>query len=287
MKKIFSFMLSVLVIAVMISSMSVGAYADISNVIKTGGGSFAEAEPAVGYDALEKLLEDCKVEQLPAKSSYLEECKDMYMDSGKTAGAHAYIKPNAKASKIVNIYQGMPVQLFAVEGDWGCVSFYDHQNEKKAGWVYLENLSEKYPGETVVFGKKNLDNCEYAHGAELVEVQSEIEKSKFNFVDSKTKYFEISDEWCDKPSAAFVFDYQVISRNGVTRAYGERDVYINSGEGWEYTGSFEVNEKFSPVRCEMYFEEATVVKAIAVIPTGASAENFISRVNVDKVYYIN
>lgn len=287
MKKILLLMISVLLVTVMIAGLPFSAYAEVNNTIKTKGNTTPVTDSAVHSGELEQLLEDCKVEQLPKKNSYLEEPIDMYMDSGKATGAHAYIKPNAKASKIVNIYQGMPVQLFAIEGDWGCVSFYDHTNEKKAGWVYLENLSENYPGETTVFGKANLDKYEDEIGVELVAVQPGIEKSGFNFVDTKTRYFTLDKAWANEPCAALIFDYQVISRNGVIRAYGERDVYINGGDGWEYAGSFDVSKDFAPVHCELYFDEASVVKALAVIPVGASAENFEYRLNIDKAYYVS
>ncbi len=286
MKKKFISLLILLAMALSLTAgmgISASAESAIKNVIKKGGQeeSFTQ-EPE---DDLLKLLEDCSVTQMPKKSSYLDEPITMYMDSGSTEGAYAYREPAGNARTVANIYQGVSVQLLAIEDDWGIVVFYNSSNVKKAGWAYLENLSSEYPGETISFGKENLESCEMWHGNEYKPVQPEIEWSKFNFVDTKTKYTVIAEPWCDYPCAALVFDYQVTSRNGVQRAYGERDVYINGGDGWEYVGSFEVEADMDAVRCEIYFDEPKLVKAIASIPVGASAENFVFRQAVECAYY--
>ena len=273
-----------LVLAAMVVSLAAGmglsASADsINNTIK-GKGSAAAAEKSPDEDIM-ALLKKCGVEQMPKTSSYLDEYTSMYMDSGSADGAYAYKKPDAKAGTVANIYQGVSVQVVAVEGDWACVVFYNSDNNKKAGWAYIENLSSKYPGETVKFGKMAGED-----GDLLVGMKPEVEWSSFNFVDTKTKYTLVGEPWCDQPCSAIIFDYQVTSRNGVKKAYGERDVYVNGGEGWEYVGSFEVEDDFAPVRCEIYFEEPTIIKAIASIPVDTSAENFIFRQAIENIYYM-
>ncbi len=277
-KKIFLLVLIMVMSFVAETGLSASADSSINNSIIGKGNEAASAKTA--DEDFVKLLKNCGVEQMPKHSSYLDQYVNMYMDSGSSDGAYAYKKPNPKASTVANMYQGVTVQVYAIEGDWACVKFYNSDNNEKAGWAYLENLSSVYPGQTVSFGKLTLGEGEIAVG-----MRPEVEWSKFNFVDTKTKYTVIEEPWCDYPCTALVFDYQVTSRNGVKKAYGERDVYINSGAGWEYVGSFEVKDDFAPVRCEIYFEEPTVVKAVASIPTGASAENFIFRQAVDYIYF--
>ena len=280
MKKILSTILFVVMAVsfVLGTAISVSADTGINNTIK---GGLKEQNTTKAPDRGEiELLKECGVEQMPKSSSYLEKNEHMYMATESGDGAFAYKKPNEKAGKVSNVYRGVSVQVMAVEGDWACVSFYNSDNDERAGWVWLDYLSSEYPGETVRFGKTDAED-----GDVFVGMQPEIEWSKFNFVDTKTKYTTIEEPWCDYPCTALIFDYQVTSRNGVKQAYGERDVYINSGEGWQYVGSFEVEDDFTPVRCEICFEEPTVVKAIATIPVGASAENFIFRQAVEYIYY--
>lgn len=283
-KKIISFLLTVAMVVSLAAGMSINAAAEasIKNVIKNSNTSENNSETPVDED-FAALLKDSGVAQMPARSSYLDEPVHMYMDSGSGDGAYAYKTPDTKGRTVANIYQGVSVELVAIEGDWGCVSFYNSSNTKKAGWAYLENLSDEYPGKTIIFGEENLELCALGHG-EYRSVQPELDWSKFNFVDTKTKYTVIAEPWCDEPCAGIVFDYQVTSRNGVKRAWGERDVYINGGDGWEYVGSFEVEDSLDAVRCELYFDEPRVIKAIASIATGASAENFVFRQAVECMY---
>ena len=281
MRKRLVFLLVLVAMLVTLSAgmgLSASADSSINNILKEDVSN--EAVQIQPSEYVRQLMKNSGMQQLPKKSSYLGERQNAYMDNGNSSGAHAYKKPSEKAGTIDNVYQGTAVQVIAVEEDWACVIFHTADNEKKAGWVSLDTLSEEYPGETYRFGKIQGED-----GTLLIGVVPELKWSNFNFVDTKIKYSTIEQPVCEYPCVSLILDYQVTSRNGVKKAYGERDIYVNSGDGWEYVGSFEVEEDFAPVRCEINFEEPTIVKAVAAIPVDASAETFVFRQAIEYMYF--
>ena len=278
MKKLLSLILALCIIM----SLGLAAYAEeeINNSIIRSE-TAAETE-APSHEEDIALMEKSGVLQLPEESSYVLGTMQMYVDSGNNSGTHAYMRPHAKSSTIDNIFQGSDVRVIAIEDDWACVRYFNKDNEMKAGWVYMENLSENYPGKTYLYGMYG----EEYEGLMAVSVHPDVLWSEDDFVDTGTKFSTVCTPWSENPCIGLTIDYQVVGRNGVKQAYGERDIYINGGEGWDYMGSFEVSEDFAPVRCTLRFEEPTVVKAVAVIPADLNSQGFDFRQAVSEMLFI-
>ena len=267
-----------LVLLMVFSLSSVCAYADsgVKNVIKKPGES-SPNETILGTPSSDDIKKtgDSKKIQLPKAASFLDSYEHKYLDPGSSQAVNSYTEPYTTAPKHHYVYKGTLVRILAEEGDWVCGQYLTIENEYRSGWIHASNLSDKYPGIEIEIGESGFKN-----GDIIAQVQPEQEWSKADFVDSETKYSLIGEPWCDEPCMGLAIDYQVVSRNGIKRAYGEREIYLNSGDGWEYIDSFEVPEDFTPQHIEINFVAPVVIKAVAILPAGDSVEGFIFRQHV-------
>lgn len=267
-----------LVLLMMFSLFSLCATADsgVKNVVKKPGES-EQRETITGTPSAEDIMKtgDSKKIQMPKTASFLDNYEYKYLDPGKTQAVNSYTEPYNTAPKHHYVYKGTLVRILAEEGDWVCAQYLTIDNEYRSGWIHASNLSDKYPGIVIEIGKIGFKN-----GDVIAQVQPGQEWSKDDFVDSETKYTLIGEPWCDEACMGLAIDYQVISRNGIKHAYGERKIYLNSGDGWEYIDSFEVPEDFTPQHIEINFSSPVVIKAVAILPAGDSIEGFIFRQHV-------
>ncbi len=282
MKKLISFVLALALVASMCGGL--GAFADsgIKNTIKskTESGSYNVAASVEAY--LKEIDLDDDV-QLPKKSSYLSVRQVMFIDAPGGHSVYTYAEPDSGAANLSPAYHEEKVSVYALEDDFAFIVYEDEQLEKQAAWVNADNLvelSEKSKGKTVGFGKAIYDTSDTIS---LTEVEQQW--SKLNFVGSKTKWVEFEAE-LDEGDEFVAMDiaYHVIRRNGVTDASGERDVYINDGEGWEYVGSFEVSRDLEPVTIHINYDEPREIKAVAVVPTDSDHEKCVVRTSVIWLY---
>lgn len=280
MKRIIAMLLVLVLAFAMLGS---AAYADsgAKNVIKKPGQP--KTESVVGSPSADDIKRsgDSKVIQMPKSTSYLDSYEYKFLDSGKKQAVNSYKEPYTTAPTYHYVYKGTMLRILAEEGDWVCAQYLTHKNEFHSAWIHSSNLSDKYPGLVEKIGTPA-----YKNGDVVAFVQPDQEWSKTPFVDSETDYTIIGEPWCDEGCMGLAIDYQVISRNGISRAYGDRDIYLNGGDGWEYIGSFEVLEDFTPQRIEIEFKAPVVIKAVAVVPAGNSVEGFIFRQHVQDMKFI-
>jgi len=282
MKKLISFALVLALIASLCGGL--GAFADsgINNSIKnkTESGSY---NAAAGVETYLKTLDLDDDLQLPKKSSYLSVRQVMFIDAPGGHSVYTYVEPDSGADNLSPAYHESKVSVYAVEDDWAFIVYEDEQLEKQAAWVNADNLvelAEKSKGKTVGFGKAIYDTNDTIS---LIDVEQKW--SKLNFVDSKTKWVEFDAELEEGDEfVAMDIAYHVIGRNGVKDASGERDVYINDGEGWEYVGSFEVSRDLEPVTIHINYDEPREIKAVAVVPTDSDHEKCLVRTSVIWLY---
>ena len=271
MKNTFRFFLALCLILTLCLSLSAGAFAGVSNSIK-GSGSIS-ASSSYGPSAEDiYAVNPTAYFQMPKSASYFSQYEILYIDASKGHSVNTYRIPDLqdRGNKIMPMaYHGTMVTALAEENGFICGLYTSEDNVRTVGWINAENLSSRFPGKDVVFGNPG-NRSFYSYPAEF-------DWSGVNFVDSRTKFTEISYSYC--PSAqvdGICYEYQVISRQGKNVA-GQREVYINDGSGWEYVGSFDVDGGSEAVRVSIYFDSPKEVWAVATIPSTRSSEGFIFR----------
>lgn len=253
-------------------------YKDAAN---TGDGAQASA---LSMEAYAKQIVDDEDVQLPKKSSYLNLAKWMFIDAPKGHSVYTYTEPDSGAGNQPPAYHESRVEVLAVEDEWAFIIYENEKFEEYAAWVNVDNLvelSEKSKGKNVGFGK-----AIYSTSDTISLTGVEQEWSKLNFPGSKSKFVQIDAPLPgnDCEYVAMDVSYHVISRNGVKDASGERDVYINDGDGWEYVGSFEVDKDLEPMTIHISYDEPREIKAVAVIPVDSADEQCVVRQSVIWLY---
>lgn len=282
MKKLISFIAALALTFSMCGSFSAFADSGIKNQIldSFNGGEYNKTDFHEGE--LKKIDKDGEV-QRPKKSSYVDVVRNYYIDAPKGHSVYAYTKPDPNSKKQPVAYHGSKVLVWAEEDGWACISYYNENFEQFLGWVNADYISSESTCNGISFGEPIFDTTQKTQTIYLVFPEQEW--SSFNFVGSKTKYVEISTPTYEADQfVAMDIYYKVISRNGVSDASGERNVYLNDGSGWEYIGSFEVNKDLEPVRIHINYEEPREIKAVAVIPTDPVHEACVVNQHVQWIY---
>ena len=283
MKRALSLILALAMMVCLLAAAAPAAFADgvNNNVIKGRSNSNAPGgESNYAIDKLDKLDRDGKI-QRPKSDSYISPAHSKFINAPKGHSIYVYSKPSSSGGAIDDAYHGSKVEVLAIEGDWACIVYVNEKFEELAGWVALERLSSNYPCDTIVFGKALIPGDEA-----FIMVDPEQKWSKQYFVDTDTKYVEVDAPWFNEDRCtALVIDYQVISRNGVKDASGERNIYLNDGSGWEYMGSFDVNSNLDPVRLLVHYDEPKEIKAVAVIPSDSAQEKCLIRQHIHNMHF--
>lgn len=284
MKRVLSFILAF----VLVAGMGTSAYAatSIKNTIKDSITS-VETTNSKGPSASDiKAVGDDDVIQMPKNSSYLENYEYMYINAPEEGlSVYAYKIPTVNKGDSNNMpfaYHGSSVTVLAVEGDFACILYCSDKNELHTAWVSKDNLTSVYPGESYSVGKFYSEYTKKPYSI----VMPKVKWSNFNFVGTESKYTELVGADVRPPCFSITVEYQVISRNGIREAYGEREVYLNDGDGWVSVGTFDVNKNFDPVRFTVNFNKPVEIKAVAVIPTDLSKQGFIYRQCVVDMYCV-
>lgn len=279
MRKIITFFASI----VLIVSLGSSAFADsgINNSLLENSKGSSDVLKSLHDETFDRV--DPKKEvQRPQKKSYVETIRNYYVDAPKGHSILAYTEPDSKADRQPDVYHGMSVTVWAEENGWALISYLNTKFEECLGWVNAEHMSSMPRCEGVSFGGKPL----YSTSQSMYMVEPEQKWSSFNFVGSKTKYVELSTNGYDADAfVAMDIYYRVISRNGISDASGERNVYINDGSGREHMGSFEVNKDLEAVRIHINYDEPREIKAFAIIPTDSELEKCLVCQHVQWLYY--
>ncbi len=263
-------------------ALSACADSDIQNQIKAS----SPADELWVFDIYESWLDavdQSNKVQRPKKSSYEKTIEPYYIDAPKGHSVYVYVKPESASKQQPVVYHGSRVLVWAVENDFAFITYQTERFEMSMGWVNADHISSKPTSIQISFGSDKNYRSE-----NLLSSPPPIQKwSKFNFVDSKTKYVEIHESETDVTDSFVAMDiyYKVISRNGVSDASGERNVYINDGSGWEYVGSFEVNKDLEAVCIRVNHDSPRAIRAYAIIPTDAGQEKCLVSQNVQYRYY--
>lgn len=280
MKKFVSIILSMTMLAALFTSFTITSYADdIENTIKGSKSSSLESTsmycPSVNDI---KSTGDDKVIQLPKSSSYFSEYVRLYVDVPKALCSYVYTKPNADSKAMPFAYQGSKLIGLAKEGKFYCVRYITDDNVFRTGWIHENNVSSVFPGDMYYYGDSRQTESCLSYGDALVSW------SKTPFVGTKINYTVIEAlPFGQEACRGMTIEYKVTGKNGDVS--GDRDVYLNGGDGWVYIGNVVVNKNLSPIRLELNFDEPTVVKAVAIVPSNPDNDDFTFRQCVVDILY--
>lgn len=307
MKRILSFILAMIMCVSLFGAMSLSAYAGLdlssyeafkaqaaaqanSNIVndeldlgKSGGGSgssYLGSRPSAS-DIINVMGSDGAI-KMPHADYYLSNYQTKYIfDCDYGLNVRVFRNPDngiASSNQLPKAWHGSEVLLLAKRHDFYCIIYYTNENQVCAGWVHEDWLRSSFPGDKFSVGKKNNELFDAEHHL----VRPAVEWADEFYIDTFTEYTRV---YSPGDCFAMTLEYQVIGRNG-KMAYGEHEVYYNTGDGWKDAGSFTVDEDLDPVRYTMYFNKPVNVKAIAVLPAARSQQGFDFRLCVPEMYYV-
>lgn len=246
------------------------------NQIKDAGADGAQTAPAAS-DILNTEGGD-KV-QLPGAASYYSSFVPGYIDAEGQHSVYVYKRPQAASGEQQPYaFHGSRVLVLAEEGGLSCVLYHDKDNVRRAGWVFSDYITPKYPGQTLSLN---------AGGASLLDTlaaeEPEVSWSREPFVGTKQKYtlLDTPAENCTR----FTLDYQVTARNGAetNEVLGPRSVYVNAGDGWVKVGSF-AYDKLGSVHVEVRLDAPLTLVAVATEADCGKPDTFQFRQSLLDVY---
>ena len=273
MKRVIQQLVFMLCLAIVLSTLSLPAFADpgINNTIK-GSGNQVITPVANGKSLLHSASNGTKIEQ-PNAVDYFSAPFSLYVNAPKGHSVYAYDYWNPTTiNNIGTVFHGSRVTVLAEHGDYYCVLFQTENYVLRAAWVYAEYLVSWYPGY-----KASIDR-----GGSWITYNDgdpALKWSKENFVGTKRKFSILETPVYN--CAGFTLDYQVTSRNGVSTdsVLGPRNIYVNDGSGWTYVGSFNYDDTYA-CHVDITLYEPITLYAVATIADCAEPDTFVFRQSV-------
>lgn len=254
---------------------------DLGTGTSGNGSSYLGSRPSAS-DIVNVMGSDGAI-KMPHEDYYLSCYQTSYIyDCDYGLNVRVFRNPDngiASSNQLPKAWHGSEVTLLAKRHDFYCIIYYTNENEPYAGWVHEDWLRSSFPGDKFSVGKKNNELFDDEHYV----VRPEVWWADEFYIDSYTEYTRVDSSLGD--CFAMTIEYQVIGRND-KMAYGEHEVYYNTGDGWKEAGSFNVGEDLDPVRYTIYFNKPVNVKAIAVLPAARSQQGFDFRLCVSDMFYV-
>ena len=301
MKRILSLILAMIICVSLFSAMSLSAHAglDLSSyeAFKAQAAANAKANSELCYDEPEISFSfsrygpsesdivavgmDGQI-KMPHEDYYLADYRYAYIfDCDYGLNVRVFRNPDngiASSNQLPKAWHGSEVILLAKRHDFYCIIYYTNENQVCAGWVHEDWLRSSFPGDSYSVGKKNQE----LFSGDYYVARPEVEWADEFYIDTYTEYTRV---YSPGDCFSLTLEYQVIGRND-KKAYGEHEVYYNTGDGWKEAGSFNVKEDLDPIRYTLYFNKPVNVKALAVLPAERSQQGFDFRLCVPEMCYV-
>ena len=273
----------VLTILIALAAGSIAASAsDINNSIITGPGSGTSTLSSGGStpwfsvngypskDDIAAVGDENRI-LCPKQDNYLPDYKIRFVDATEENSIYVYRNSAKDSSNPERLDHGAKVYVIAEQDTSSCIIYKTYENKARSGWVSTSLLSKNYTGRMMEIGK--------AYPGESLIGDFEFSYSGSYMAGTESEYLLLNEP--AHSCTGFTLEYKVRKSNG--DCDGERDIYINTGEGWIWVGSFRYDSP-KAYHIIVHLNEPADVYAVAAPSHSSDTGSYTVRQNILDVY---